>query len=128
MWNRIKFKKYSVTALILSTICFALSAAAYAIILSKQDVHKRCFIMFSSWMCLAFISLIVMQLQNDTQTCNGFGKCYTNMYIIYYIIITCKKEFQFILYGTSLLDFVIRSFYFQVFSSFLPWYFHFCGF
>lgn len=60
-------------ALILSTICFALSAAAYAIILSKQDVHKRCFIMFSSWMCLAFISLIVMQLQNDTQTCNGFG-------------------------------------------------------
>ncbi|XP_066261879.1 probable G-protein coupled receptor Mth-like 2 [Euwallacea similis] len=60
-------------ALILSTLCFALSTAAYGVILRRKDIHKRCFIMFSSSMCLAFVCLIVMQVQNSIKTCNAIG-------------------------------------------------------
>ncbi|XP_066148969.1 uncharacterized protein [Euwallacea fornicatus] len=59
--------------LILSTLCFALSTAAYGMILKRKDIHKRCFIMFSSSMCLAFVCLIVMQVQNSVKTCNTIG-------------------------------------------------------
>uniref|UniRef100_A0AAR5PDQ8 DM13 domain-containing protein n=1 Tax=Dendroctonus ponderosae TaxID=77166 RepID=A0AAR5PDQ8_DENPD len=77
--------------LILSTICFALSAAAYAIILKATDIHKRCFIMFSSSMCITFISLIVMQVQNKAGTCNFFGFVFlfTVIFSFSWLLILC---------------------------------------
>ncbi|KAL1501735.1 hypothetical protein ABEB36_007011 [Hypothenemus hampei] len=79
--------------LIISTICFAFSTVAYVLILRREDIHKRCFIIFSSSMFLAFLSLIVMQVQSHQATCNAFGFIFIFTFVLAFLwlLILCLE-------------------------------------
>lgn len=80
-----------VPVLIISTICFAISAAAYGVILRAKDVHKLSFVVFSSSMCLTCLSLIILQIQNNVTACNifGFVFLFSTIFSFLWLLILC---------------------------------------
>ncbi|CAG9768216.1 unnamed protein product [Ceutorhynchus assimilis] len=86
--------------LIISAICFALTGAAYGIIFKPKHIYKGCIIIFAGSMCLAFISLVIMQVQNNNATCRLFGCVFlfTVIFAFLWLMILCLELLYLVIY------------------------------
>ncbi|XP_050301867.1 uncharacterized protein LOC126740058 isoform X2 [Anthonomus grandis grandis] len=77
----------------LSVVGFALSAIAYGLVLKAKDLHKISLAIFCSSMCIAFISLIIMQIQSNHVACNIFGSVFllTLVMSFLWLLILCLE-------------------------------------
>lgn len=58
----------------ISTVCFALTAASYGLLLNESDIiKKKCVIFFSASMFVVFLSLVILSVQSNYTVCRIFG-------------------------------------------------------
>ncbi|KAF7280829.1 hypothetical protein GWI33_005487 [Rhynchophorus ferrugineus] len=84
---------------ILSTICFIVTAIMYRLILTDNIILKKCIISFSSSMCLVFISLIIMNVQANASACKIFGFSFLTLTVFsfFWLPISCIELFYLVL-------------------------------